>query len=208
MVLACGCGGGPEVTVFSGDIILVTVDSLRADHLGAYGYEHETSPFLDRLAADGAVFERAWAPSSYTSQSVAAILTGRLPTSAGAIGLLEAEPAETADRLARHLAAAGRRSGIVSNQSLLRGRGFTRGFADIQIAGERDDWTAAEVTRRGLGVVDDAGDGALFLHLHYADPHQPYNPPVDLRDNIRSLRRKGYTFSGKVLLNPAQISVL
>ena len=82
-----GCADGYEA--FGGNVVLVVVDSLRADHLGLYGYDRPTSPFLDGFASDAVVFDRAWAPSSYTSQSMAAILTGRLPTSGGSIGLLE-----------------------------------------------------------------------------------------------------------------------
>ena len=63
----------------SGDILLVTVDTLRPDHLGIYGYARATSPNLDRWFADGAIFERAYATEANTPPSVVSILTGLLP---------------------------------------------------------------------------------------------------------------------------------
>src|SRR2546425_3685245 len=78
---ACG-QGAPRPNV-----LLITIDTLRADHLGCYGYARGTSPHIDRLAAQGALFERAYTTLPRTTQSVASILTGRYPKSHGARGL-------------------------------------------------------------------------------------------------------------------------
>ena len=179
-LLACGRSPARTEEVARLNVVLVVVDSLRADHLGLYGYAAPTSPFLDSLDADAVIFERAWAPSSYTSQSVAAILTGRLPSSGGSTGLLEAEPSPAAVSLQRHFRRAGRRTGVVSSQPLLRRRAFTSGFEDIQVAGLDESWAATEVTRRALDSLDTIGDESFFFYLHYSDPHQPYAPPADL----------------------------
>src|SRR5262247_2633282 len=69
------------------NVLLITIDTLRADHLGCYGYARSTSPNIDRLAAQGAVFERAYTTLPRTTQSIASILTGRYPKSHGARGL-------------------------------------------------------------------------------------------------------------------------
>lgn len=159
------------------NVVFLVVDSLRADHLGLYGYAAPTTPFLDKLGEDSVVFERAYAPSSYTSQSVAALLTGRLPTSGGAIGLLEAAPSEEAATLGRVFRGGGFRTAIVSNQPLLKARGFTRGFEDIQVSDLNAAWTAEDVTRRALRFVDDYPGEQFFLFAHYLEPHQPYSPP-------------------------------
>ena len=181
-VLTSACTGGEaEAPSFEGNVVLVVVDSLRADHLGLYGYGRPTSPFLDALAEESVVFEHAWAPSSYTSQSMAAILTGRLPTSGGSIGLMEAEPSGSATNLPQHFARAGLRTGVVSNQPLLRRRGFTRGFEDVQVTAMENPWKAAEVSRRALTFVEDAAGDAFFLTVYYAEPHQPYNAPAEVR---------------------------
>ena len=173
---------GPELNV-----VFLVVDSLRADHLGLYGYEAETSPFLDQLAADSVVFERAYAPSSFTSQSVASLLTGRLPTSGGSIGLLEAKPSEQAKTLGRVFRGGGFRTGFVSNQPLLSPRGFTRGFEDIQVvSGLGAAWTADDVTERALRFIDDYQSERFFLFAHYLEPHQPYDPPPQFREQFGS----------------------
>ncbi len=73
-VLAC-----TQPRLDEGDILLITIDTLRADHLGSYGYPRNTSPHLDRWFAPGLIYERAYSTSSYTSASIASVLSGRLP---------------------------------------------------------------------------------------------------------------------------------
>src|SRR5437773_5422348 len=68
-------------------VLLITIDTLRADHLGCYGYARPTTPHIDRLARQGALFERMYTTLPRTTQSVATILTGRYPKSHGARGL-------------------------------------------------------------------------------------------------------------------------
>ena len=74
LLLAMSCGGPP-----TGSVILVVVDTLRADHLGLYGYARPTSPNLDAWAKDGRVFDHAYAPSPWTLPSFASIYTGHWP---------------------------------------------------------------------------------------------------------------------------------
>ena len=81
MLLSSGCGS-PEPT----RVILIGVDTLRADHLGTYGYTRPTSPFLDALAEQGVVFEQTFATSPWTLPSFASIFTGR-PMSGHAAGI-------------------------------------------------------------------------------------------------------------------------
>lgn len=169
-------GGAPEYNV-----LLISVDALRADHIGAYGYDRPTTPFLDSLAAGSVVFERAYAPSSFTRQSVAAFLTGRLPTSGGSVSLAAA-PHENAETLSRLFRAAGSRTGMFSNQPLLEDRGFTRGFEGIQIAGLENGvvtQTAMDVTANSLQFIDDYTGERFMLFAHYVEPHQPYTPPPE-----------------------------
>ena len=84
-------------------------------------------------------------------------MSGRLPTSGGSIGLLEAQPAEAATTLASAFRRAGYRTALATNQPLLSGRGFTRGFDDVAVASAGESLPCAEVVRRGLGVVRWAG---------------------------------------------------
>jgi hypothetical protein len=68
---------GPSIALGGRDILLVTIDALRADHVGAYGYERDTTPELDALAAEGAVFEAAYTPTPHTSYAVTSLMTGK-----------------------------------------------------------------------------------------------------------------------------------
>lgn len=175
-----GCEPADEETSSAPNynVVVISVDALRADHLGSYGYDAPTTPFLDTLSAESVVFERAYAPSSFTLQSVAAVLTGRAPTSGGAVSQ-EAQPHENAESLARLFRSAGLRTGIFSNQFLLSPRGFTRGFEGIQIATlaiDQPAQTAFEVSENALQFVDDYAPESFFLFAHYAEPHQPYAP--------------------------------
>ncbi|MCA9491470.1 MAG: sulfatase-like hydrolase/transferase, partial [Myxococcales bacterium] len=67
------------------DVLLVSIDTLRADHLGTYGYARDTSPFLDQLAEEGTLFEQAWSPTSWTLPSHTTMLSGTLPVHHGTI---------------------------------------------------------------------------------------------------------------------------
>ena len=79
------------------NLVLITIDTLRADHLSCYGYEHPTSPTIDALAADGVLFEDAYATAPITAPSHASLLTGRYPLRHGVLtnGLYVLAEAET-----------------------------------------------------------------------------------------------------------------
>ena len=177
----------PDLTVSSlkdWNLIVIVVDSLRADHVGAYGYERDTTPVMDRLAGEGLVFEKAMANSSYLSQSLSALFSGRAPTSGGTIGMFEAYPHDETPTLPELFGRAGYYTGIVTNQGLIKGRGFTKGFADIQIGGIADGWSGEEVAQRAVEFVEDAGEDNFFLYMHLMDPHEPYDPPDAFREKF------------------------
>src|SRR3954470_12725296 len=81
---ALGCGGTPQPKPRARNLLLVTIDTLRADHVGAYGYARARTPALDALAAGGVRFERAYAAAPITLPSHATLLTGRYPPGHGA----------------------------------------------------------------------------------------------------------------------------
>ena len=99
LTLLTSCSGGSQPE-HAGDVILITVDALRADFIS-----HENTPTLARLAAEGLSFTNARANSSHPLQSSATLLTGLLPTRGGSIGLLEAAPSEEAEALGEDFAA-------------------------------------------------------------------------------------------------------
>ena len=164
-------------------LLLVTIDTLRADHLGCYGYPQPTSPRIDRLAAEGTLFERAHTSLPRTTQSVASILTGRYPQSHGARGLFSKLSA-TNRTLAEILKDSGYSTAAVTSNMFLRaGQGFAQGF-DLY-DNPRHRWegdSATEITSRALQWLDSRPPREpFFLWVHYLDPHWTYlpGPPFD-----------------------------
>lgn len=193
-LLALGCGGaadGPPPNV-----LLVTLDTTRADRLGFHGYRRPTTPRLDAFAAKAIVYERAYSTTSWTYPAHASLFTGRYPTSHGArhhpegelvladeIGAPEALRARglgaEVGALAEWLAAAGwRTGGVVAGPWMLESFGLDRGFAHWDDEGIRNasGRRADAVTDRALDWIRE-GPEPFFLFLNYFDPHIPYWPP-------------------------------
>src|SRR5262249_47902471 len=150
----------------NGPIVLISVDSLRPDHLSTYGYATGKTPAIDRLAADGVVFERAYAHSPQTLPSHASLLTGRLPFETGVrdtVGFrLQDEERTLAEMLRDRGYATG---GVVASFALRKASGVGQGFTlfdDESVADEkaptgspvRDGSVAATVAEKWL---DSAG---------------------------------------------------
>jgi arylsulfatase A-like enzyme len=163
--------------------VLITIDTLRADRLGCYGYERPTSPNIDALARQSTLFERAYTSLPRTTQAIGSILTGRHPRSHGARGLFSSLPAVN-----RTLAEILRETGyetaaVVSNTFLRPGQGFEQGFDRYDNPERRwDADSAEEVTAAATAWLDGRrGDGSFFLWVHYLDPHWRYEPapPLD-----------------------------
>ena len=172
------------------NVIFILVDTLRADHLGAYGYARETSPNLDAFAGKSVFFRDARSQAPCTFPSVNSILTSRYPAAFlgqkdQAMGIPERIPS-----LAEILRLRGYRTVAVSSSAVVRNTpsqhnpsaGFGRGFEVFQ---EECVWKAAACVNRGVlpqlqrpqGEGDGGDERPLFLYIHYLDPHGPYNPP-------------------------------
>ena len=160
-------------------VVLITIDTLRADRLGCYGATRPASPRIDALARQSTLFERATTTLPRTTQSIGSILTGRYPKTHGARGLFAVLP-----HINRTLAEVFKEAGyetaaIVSNTFLRPGQGFEQGF-DLYDNPERrwDANTAEEITTAAIRWLDDGHDGGpFFLWVHYLDPHWRYEPP-------------------------------
>lgn len=169
-------------------VLLVVVDTLRPDHLGAYGYERPTSPALDDWAAEGRLFERAYATSPWTLPSVASILTGLEPARHGAGGpRADTEKrsftalADGVGTLAEWLAADGwATAAIVNNPFLHEKFGVARGFEswDYAVAGRTRSRRADEAVDAALTWLDGVGERPWLLVLHLFDPHLAYDAPA------------------------------
>jgi arylsulfatase A-like enzyme len=178
------------------NVVLLVVDTLRADRLPAYGASRDAAPFLDELARRSLVFENAWSPSSWTLPATVSILTSVHPFQHGVTSLegLELGPdeepvpvhciPETIETLAEALRASGYRTyGIVSNLLVGEEVGFDRGFDRFL---KLDDEPADQVNARlGFWRNEILQSEPWFLYLHYFDPHDVYHarepwfsPPV------------------------------
>ena len=193
------------------NFILINIDSLRADHLGCYGYYRNTSPFIDYLARHGVIFDRAMSNSSFTCESVSVLLSGRLPSSGNAIGW-RAKPSSRIKNMGELFREAGYKTAFLSNTNMLSHSNFTKGFQEIHhlrkwgVSGN-GPWLSS---RAGKFIKKCNGE-KFMIYLHYLDPHGPYRPPVKLhrrfvksiypnplrlygnvRENITSLVKDGF----------------
>ncbi len=187
LLLAASCSSLPPARERS--LILVTLDTTRADRLGAYGGRAVPTPTLDRIARDGVLFEQAVSQVPLTLPAHSTILTARYPASHGVRhnGIFRLRDGE--ETLAEHLRAAGfRTAGFVGAYVLNRGFGTEQGFDtydDVNVdrfAGGRDQVfeaqrTADEVNAAVFRWLDAKPAGRFFLWVHYYDPHEPYSPP-------------------------------
>ena len=177
------------------NVILLSADALRADHLSCYGYHRETSPVLDDLASESIRFENAYSASSHTREAVPALLTGEYPDVAVDDGYRLAT-----DTIASMLSEEGfATGGFHSNPFVSRAYGFDRGFDEfdddlhlgqhklIALAQRALDKLrnrhyarAEEINERSLAWIDSLNDeDPFFLWNHYMDTHGPYEPPGD-----------------------------
>jgi arylsulfatase A-like enzyme len=181
LLAAAGCARAPRPSA-----VLITIDTLRADHLGCYGYAPPTSPHIDALARQGMVFRQARTTLPRTTQSIASILTGRLPKTHGARGLFAHLP-EANLTVAEALRQAGySTAAVVSNTFLRRGQGFEQGFDSYDNPESRwDADSAGAVSDAAIAWLDRAPhDRPFFLWVHYLDPHWRYEPDPSWADTF------------------------
>ena len=177
----------------SPNIILLSADALRADHLSCYGYHRDTSPVLDELAEESIRFTNAYSASSHTREAVPALLTGEYPDVA-----VDDNYRLATETIASTLSEEGfATAGFHSNPFISRAYGFDEGFDTfdddlhfgkhklIALAQRAVDKLrnrhyarAEEINERSLEWVDSLdGDEPFFLWNHYMDTHGPYEPP-------------------------------
>jgi arylsulfatase A-like enzyme len=173
-----------------GRFILISLDTLRADHLGAYGYERPTSPFINSLAARGTLFENTVAPLPGTLPSHMSIFTGLYPPEHGVYPETALSP--LIRTLPEVFRAEGFRTGGHAEGGYVAGRyGFARGFEEwsdespmVERAGDlvKSRKAVQRTFRLGLDFLKRARDReAFFLFLHTYSIHDPYDPPERYR---------------------------
>jgi arylsulfatase A-like enzyme len=181
-----GCGGGvTEPAARPRNLLLITVDTLRADHLGAYGYPRSTSPSLDAFAEEAVVFENAHATSSWTLSSLASLLTSLYTSSHGCWGN-QSTLGPGFETLGEVLSTQGfDTAAFVTHFFLDRRYGLDQGFdlydQDLVASTAQESHLAISsppVTEKAVAWLDRRralGEGApWFLWVHYFDPHANY----------------------------------
>jgi arylsulfatase A-like enzyme len=182
------------------DIVLITIDALRADHLGMYGYDRPTSPNLDALAGESAVVRHHIAQAPYTKASMATLLTGRFPSShktytvsasfgeamtghvAGDLPVTDVLDSRLWTLPAALKSVGYTTIGLTTNPFLLKEFGFANGFGQYQfLSGKGEFATAREVTREALAKLGQHDGQPVFLWMHLMEPHSPYAPPAGIR---------------------------
>lgn len=172
------------------NIVLILIDTLRPDHLGAYGYSRPTSPAIDRLAReDGILFERAYSVAPWTNPAIATLFTGKypqsvLPPARHRLAIRQALP-KNHKSLAEAAKEAGYRTvALVDHPGINQRLGFSRGFDEFHVLFAESDtrhWRRTDL-RFVFGAFQAAtartaaSEQPLFLYLHLVYPHRPYMP--------------------------------
>lgn len=166
------------------DIFLITVDTLRADHLGCYGYHRNTSPNIDEFAQDAMLFENCLSHAPDTRLSFASILSGFYPHETKITENLYLPSG--VDTIAKILHRRGYKTmSVISNYVLRRGRGWEQGFEiyndtmnELESVRRWPERTAGPTTNRAIELIKQFHNIPKFMWIHYQDPHGPYTPPL------------------------------
>lgn len=204
------------------DVIFITIDTLRADHLGAYGYNFVETPVIDRLAKEGVVFEQTRAVTPLTLPSHTSIFTGLYPPSHGVRDNGDYRVDERITTLAEILQNNGYATGaVVGAVVLAREFGLSQGFDHYDDEGLRErkfenqlvsvfpERSASEVTDKAIEWLkaicgeSDKRKQNFFLWLHYFDPHFGYSPPPPFAQRYAS-----HPYDGEIAYTDEQIGRL
>jgi arylsulfatase A-like enzyme len=203
------------------NLILVTVDTLRAGEMGFLGYDRPTTPNLDALAAEGVAFDRTYAMASYTGKALAPMLIGKYPSETlrdgGHFNTYFAGNTFLAERL--HTVGL-RTMGVASHWYFRERFGVTQGFDAFDLSplpaegqGDTDSTTTGKaVTDAAIRLLQSAGGGRFFLWAHYFDPHAQYVAHEGAPDFTDPAKPSGWrqhaAYDGEVWFTDQQIGRL
>jgi arylsulfatase A-like enzyme/Tfp pilus assembly protein PilF len=207
-----GTGAGSLPRASGADVVLVTIDTLRADAVGAYGRADAGTPWIDRLAHDGVRFETVRAHNVMTLPSHATILSGLLPLAHGIRDNSGFRFPEDLPTLATALKARGYRTGAFVSAFVLDSRfGLDRGFDvyDDRVGGAADrgglvipERPGPETVAAAVRWLDSAQGAPSFLFLHLFGPHSPYAPPEPFASRFRGEPYQGEVAAADAALEP------
>jgi arylsulfatase A-like enzyme/Tfp pilus assembly protein PilF len=212
-------GTGVDLGPLTGDgarralnVVLITLDTTRADRIGAYGTRDVETPALDALAREGVLFDQAVSVAPLTLPAHSSILTGKFPPEHGVRdnGGFFLQDAQVT--LAEVLQARGYRTGgfvaaYVLDSKWGMSQGFDTYFDDFDLSQARGislgsiQRPANEVVDKALPWIQESKDGPFFAWLHFYDPHTPYRPPEPF-----ATRYKGHPYNGEIAFMDSQVA--
>ena len=209
LVLPASAAGNP-----SPNVVVITIDTLRADHLGCYGDQQIRTPNIDSLAADSVRFERAYTPVPVTLPAHTVLFTGTYPLLSGIHDFSANKLGPTQPTLASVLKEHGYTTGAVIGSAVLDSRfGLNRGFDfyyDHFDFNRLQESNLDEMERPGNVVTDNALDWLakndqkkFFLWMHLYDPHFPYRPPAPYSEQY-----KDRPYDGEIAFADSQVGRL
>lgn len=211
--LLCAAQCTPAIESTPTNVLLVTFDTTRADHIGCYGYAQAQTPVLDGLASSGVLFENCIAVAPITLPTHASILTGLYPFHHGARNNATHYLPDEVETLAERLAAGGFETGAVVSSVVLDSRyGLDQGFttydddlshSDVPDGFHLRETLAEDTTRRALRWLDARSGERWFLWVHYFDAHSGYTPPEPF-----AARFSDSPYDGEIAYADAQLGVL
>jgi choline-sulfatase len=183
------------------NVLLISIDTLRADHLSAYGFPRPTTPNIDAVAREGVLFKTVYTPVPMTLPAHVSMLTGTLPPTHGLRDNLLSRLPEGSVTLAEMLKARGFATGAVVSSFVLdrrfgTGQGFDSyddRFQAVHKIGDLSERKGDEATRVAREWLDEHKDRPFFFFLHLYDPHDPYQPPEPFAS-----RWKAHPYEGEV----------
>jgi arylsulfatase len=194
LIVACSRPPSDEAPM---NVILLLVDTLRADHVGCYGYSRDTSPNLDAFAENSVRFASVTSQAPWTNPSVATLLTSLYPTTHHLTTLKEdgklRKLADSATTLAEHLAENGyATAAFTSNPWISRATGLDQGFGvfeNLPVSDRGESVPAPLLNEKALAWLETVDpEQPFFLFVHYMDVHGPYRPPEPYRSLFETER--------------------
>ena len=211
VLLAASCGAASSGDVHN--LLLVTFDTTRVDHLGCTGRPEAHTPTLDGLAASGVLFETCITPAPITLPSHASLLSGLEPFHHGARNNGTHTLPDKVDTLAEVLSRAGFETGAVISAVVLDSRhGLDQGFDhyDDDLTGAESkalfafrETTAEDTARRARDWLAERGEQPWFLWVHFFDPHADYEPPAEYLELTQGSR-----YDGEIAYADAQLGTI
>jgi len=184
--------GQPTAETRRPNVVLISLDTLRPDHLGCYGYSRKTSPNLDELAQDAVLFTNARCQAPWTLPSHMSLFTSMLPSHNGVEDLNEVL-ADDVPLLAEILQKNGYLTAAIVNNGQMKAHwGFSRGFEtwrEFQV--DTPEGNCENITKEALAWLQSSADQPFFLFLHYFDVHEPYEAAEPFRKQF------GVTLTGQ-----------